>query len=67
MSEKIIKNKERSCIYKVNERGGGSGEDKEVEEVESEEEKEEEVGGGEYHIASQWLIGPGLGAKDCQF
>ena len=67
MSEKIIKNKERSCIYNVNERGGGSGEDKEVEEVEAEEEKEEEVGGGEYHIASQWLIGPGLGAKDCQF
>ena len=55
MSEKIIKNKERSCIYNANERGGGSGEDK------------EEVGGGEYHIASQWLIGPGLGAKDGQF
>ena len=25
------------------------------------------VGGGEYHIASQWLIRPGLGAKGCQF
>ena len=35
--------------------------------MEAEEEKEEEVGGGEYHIASQWLIGPGLGAKGCQF